>query len=92
MSKDKFLIYLLSTTLIVPSLTTAPIAHAEDDQTPTHSSSSQRTQSQSNADKRVVKLLHQQMIIMTKKIKTKIMIPLKVIKKLKINLHVMILK
>lgn len=52
MSKDKFLIYLLSTTLIVPSLTTAPMAHAEDDQTPTHSSSSQRTQSQSNDDKK----------------------------------------
>lgn len=42
MSKEKFLIYLLTTTLIVPSFSTAPIANAADDHSTTPSSSQQR--------------------------------------------------
>lgn len=50
MSKDKFLIYLLTTTLIVPSFSTAPIANAADDHSTTPSSSSQQRDTQSDND------------------------------------------
>ena len=50
MSKDKFLIYLLTTTLIVPSFSTAPIANASDDHSTTPSSSSQQRDTQSDND------------------------------------------
>ena len=36
MSKEKFLTYLLTTTLIVPSFSTAPIANAADDHSKHH--------------------------------------------------------
>ncbi|WP_270235004.1 amidase domain-containing protein [Staphylococcus warneri] len=50
MSKEKFLIYLLTTTLIVPSFSTAPIANAADDHSTTPSSSQQRdTQSDNDS-------------------------------------------
>ena len=48
MSKEKFLIYLLTTTLIVPSFSTAPIANAADDHSTTPSSSQQRDTQNNN--------------------------------------------
>lgn len=50
MSKDKFLIYLLTTTLIVPFFSTAPIANAADDHSTTPSSSSQQRDTQTDND------------------------------------------
>lgn len=48
MSKEKFLTYLLTTTLIVPSFSTAPIANAADDHSTTPSSSQQRDTQNNN--------------------------------------------
>lgn len=48
MSKEKFLTYLLTTTLIVPSFSTAPIANAADDHSITPSSSQQRDTQNNN--------------------------------------------
>lgn len=48
MSKEKFLTYLLTTTLIVPSFSKAPIANAADDHSTTPSSSQQRDTQNNN--------------------------------------------
>lgn len=48
MSKEKFLTYLLTTTLIVPSFSTALIANAADDHSTTPSSSQQRDTQNNN--------------------------------------------
>lgn len=48
MSKEKFLTYLLTTTLIVPSFSTAPIVNAADDHSTTPSSSQQRDTQNNN--------------------------------------------
>ena len=48
MSKEKFLTYLLTTTLIVPSFSTAPIANAADDHSTTPSLSQQRDTQNNN--------------------------------------------
>lgn len=48
MSKEKFLTYLLTTTLIVPSFSTAPITNAADDHSTTPSSSQQRDTQNNN--------------------------------------------
>lgn len=48
MSKEKFLTYLLTTTLIVPSFSTAPIANAANDHSTTPSSSQQRDTQNNN--------------------------------------------